>query len=224
MSLFASDSRPVLHSLKRHARVDVSRRYRIFERQAGILMSLPSSHPPHSSHPRRQTPATEASSQSGSTEIQQTPVVLTVNGRAHPLRVEPRRTLLDALREDLHLTGAKSGCNMGQCGACTVLVDGEAVYSCLLLAVECQGRAITTIEGLAHDDTLDPVQQAFIEHDALQCGFCTPGQILALKALLQRNAHPDDEEIERAMSGNICRCGAYPKIMAAARALAGRSS
>lgn len=142
----------------------------------------------------------------------------------YTLTVEPRRTLLDALREDLRLTGAKPGCNMGQCGACTVLLDGEAVYSCLLLAIECQGRAITTIEGLAHGDTLDPVQQAFIDHDALQCGFCTPGQVLALKALLLRNQQPSDEEIERAMSGNLCRCGAYPKIMAAARSLAGRPS
>ena len=164
------------------------------------------------------------SSRSSSTETPQAAIELTVNGRAYPLRVEPRRTLLDALREDLHLTGAKPGCNMGQCGACTVLVDGEAVYSCLLLAVECQGQAITTIEGLTRDDALDPIQQAFIEHDALQCGFCTPGQVLALKALLQRDEHPTDEEIERAMSGNICRCGAYPKILSAARALAGRSS
>lgn len=151
-------------------------------------------------------------------------IELTVNGRMYALTVEPRRTLLDALREDLHLTGAKPGCNMGQCGACTVLMDGEAVYSCLLLAVECQGRAITTIEGLAQDDQLDPVQQAFIEHDALQCGFCTPGQVLALKALLLRNQQPSDEEIERAMSGNLCRCGAYPKILSAARSLAGRAS
>jgi aerobic-type carbon monoxide dehydrogenase small subunit (CoxS/CutS family) len=152
------------------------------------------------------------------------PIELQINGRAYPLVVEPRRTLLDALREDVHLTGAKPGCNMGQCGACTVLLDGEAVYSCLLLAVECQSKVIMTIEGLARDDVLDPVQQAFIEHDALQCGFCTPGQILSLKALLARNAHPSDEEIERAMSGNLCRCGAYPKILAAARALAGRPS
>ena len=142
----------------------------------------------------------------------------------YTLTVEPRRTLLDALREDLRLTGAKPGCNMGQCGACTVLLDDEAVYSCLLLAIECQGRAITTIEGLAHGDALDPVQQAFIDHDALQCGFCTPGQVLALKALLLRNQQPSDEEIEGAMSGNLCRCGAYPKIMAAARSLAGRPS
>lgn len=157
-------------------------------------------------------------------DVPRTDIALNVNGRAYAITVEPRRTLLDALREDLHLTGAKPGCNMGQCGACTVLLDGEAVYSCLLLAVECQGKAITTIEGLARDTELDPVQQAFIAHDALQCGFCTPGQILALKALLSRNQHPSDVEIERAMAGNLCRCGAYPKILAAARALAGRPS
>lgn len=151
-------------------------------------------------------------------------IQLTVNGRTRTLSVEPRRTLLDALREDLHLTGAKPGCNMGQCGACTVLLDGEAVYSCLALAVECQHQAIMTIEGLAHDDQLDPVQQAFIDHDALQCGFCTPGQVLALKSLLLRDPHPDDDAIERAMAGNLCRCGAYPKILAAARSLAGRAS
>ncbi|MGH2514987.1 MAG: (2Fe-2S)-binding protein [Ktedonobacterales bacterium] len=145
---------------------------------------------------------------------------LTVNGTARDLDVEPRRTLLDALREDLHLTGAKPGCNMGNCGACTVIVDGEAVLSCLTLAVACQGRAITTIEGLAQGGALDRVQQAFVQYDALQCGFCTPGQILALKALLDRNPHPSDEEIERGMSGNICRCGAYVKIREAARALA----
>jgi xanthine dehydrogenase YagT iron-sulfur-binding subunit len=145
---------------------------------------------------------------------------LGINQAEYELDVEPRRTLLDALREDLHLTGAKPGCNMGTCGACTVLVDGEALYSCLLLAVECEGLTITTIEGLGRDGTLDPVQQAFVEQDALQCGFCTPGQVLALKALLARNPHPSDEEIDRGMAGNLCRCGAYPKIRAAARALA----
>jgi aerobic-type carbon monoxide dehydrogenase small subunit (CoxS/CutS family) len=170
-------------------------------------MSSPSSH------------ATSVSTSASTTTIQ-----LTVNGRTHTLSVEPRRTLLDALREDLHLTGAKPGCNMGQCGACTVLLDGEAVYSCLTLAVECQHQAITTIEGLARDDQLDPVQQAFIDHDALQCGFCTPGQVLALKSLLLRDPHPDDDAIERAMAGNLCRCGAYPKILAAARSLASRAS
>src|SRR5215831_5436706 len=151
---------------------------------------------------------------------QRTAIILRVNGLERALEVEPRRTLLDALREDLGLRGAKPGCEMGNCGACTVLLDGEAIYSCLTLATECQGRAITTIEGLTQGDALDPIQQAFIAHDALQCGFCTPGQVLALKALLDRNPHPDDEEIDRAMSGNLCRCGAYPKIRAAARALA----
>jgi aerobic-type carbon monoxide dehydrogenase small subunit (CoxS/CutS family) len=154
------------------------------------------------------------------TSSQRTTISLRVNGVERALEVEPRRTLLDALRENLGLTGAKPGCEMGNCGACTVLLDGEAIYSCLALAVECQGRTITTIEGLTQSDALDPIQQAFIAHDALQCGFCTPGQVLAMKALLDRNPHPDDEEIDRAMSGNLCRCGAYPKIRAAARALA----
>ncbi len=157
---------------------------------------------------------------SNTTSSQRTAISLRVNGVERTLEVEARRTLLDALREDLGLTGAKPGCEMGNCGACTVLLDGEAIYSCLALAVECQGRAITTIEGLTQGDALDPIQQAFIAHDALQCGFCTPGQVLAMKALLDRNPHPDDAEIDRAMSGNLCRCGAYPKIRAAARALA----
>lgn len=153
-------------------------------------------------------------------EGHRTRVSLVVNDTAYTLDVESRRTLLDALREDIHLTGAKPGCNMGNCGACTILLDGEAVYGCLVLAIECEGRHITTIEGLASNGELDAVQRAFVEHDALQCGFCTPGQVLALKALLARNPHPSDEEIDRGMSGNICRCGAYPKIRAAARALA----
>ena len=147
-------------------------------------------------------------------------VILTVNGVAHELSLEPRRTLLEALREELRLTGAKPGCNLGQCGACTVLVDGEAVYSCLTLAVECAGRAITTIEGLGEGDELDRVQRALVTHDALQCGFCTPGQVLAMKALFDRTPHPSEDDILRGMSGNLCRCGAYPKILAAARALA----
>ena len=149
---------------------------------------------------------------------------LTVNGGVYDRDVEPRRTLLDTLRDDLGLTGAKLGCDMGQCGACTVLVDGETMYACLLLAVEMEGRDITTIEGIAPNGELDPVQAAFIEHDALQCGFCTPGQVLTMKAMLARNPHPTDEEIDRALSGNLCRCGAYPKLRAAARALASRES
>jgi aerobic-type carbon monoxide dehydrogenase small subunit (CoxS/CutS family) len=151
-------------------------------------------------------------------------VRLTVNDVLYDLDLEPRSTLLDTLRDEIGLTGAKPGCNMGNCGACTVLLEGEAVYSCLVMAVECEGRAITTIEGLARGDALDAVQQAFIQHDALQCGFCTPGQILAMKALLARNPHPSDEELERGMAGNLCRCGAYPKIFAAGHALAARTS
>jgi xanthine dehydrogenase YagT iron-sulfur-binding subunit len=145
---------------------------------------------------------------------------LTVNGATHTLEIEPRRTLLETLREDLHLTGAKPGCDMGTCGACTVLVNGAPIYSCLTLAVTCQGAAITTIEGLGDGETLDPVQQAFVEHDALQCGFCTPGQVLAMKALVAGTPAPlTDDAITHAMAGNLCRCGAYPKILAAGRAL-----
>jgi aerobic-type carbon monoxide dehydrogenase small subunit (CoxS/CutS family) len=149
-------------------------------------------------------------------------VSLNVNGFEHELLVEPRRTLLDALRHDLELTGTKKVCDMGDCGACTVLIDGQAMYACLLLALDCDGRQITTIEGLAHDGQLHPVQQAFIEADAFQCGFCTPGQIMSLAGLLANNATPTDSEIERAVSGNLCRCGAYQHILAAGRLAAGR--
>ena len=149
-------------------------------------------------------------------------VALRVNGSRYELVVEPRRTLLDALRYDLQLTGTKKVCDMGDCGACTVLVDGQAMYSCLMLAVDSDGREITTIEGVANGDELDPVQRAFIEADALQCGFCTPGQIMSLKALLANKPSPSDEEILRAVSGNLCRCGAYKHILAAGRIAAGR--
>lgn len=151
-----------------------------------------------------------------------TRVTLNVNGAEHPLALEPRRTLLDALRHDLHLTGTKKVCDMGDCGACTVLVDGQAMYSCLLLAVDCEGREIITIEGLTHDGDLDPVQQAFIEADAFQCGFCTSGQIMSLTALLSETAAPSDEQILRAVSGNLCRCGAYRNILRAGRIAADR--
>lgn len=157
------------------------------------------------------------------------PVSLTVNGRRRELLVEPRRTLLEALRLDLGLTGAKQVCNMGDCGACTVILDGKPVYSCLTLAVACADRTVETVEGLAKPPApgaaqpeLHPVQEAFIACDAFQCGFCTPGQIMSVKALLDANPNPGPEEIRRAVSGNLCRCGAYPRIFAAAEAAAAR--
>jgi aerobic-type carbon monoxide dehydrogenase small subunit (CoxS/CutS family) len=144
-------------------------------------------------------------------------VTLHVNGAEQTLALEPRRTLLDALRVDLQLTGTKKVCDMGNCGACTVLVDGRAMYACLLLAVDCAGRTITTVEGLSQGGRLDPVQRAFIETDAFQCGFCTPGQIMSVRALLDATPEPSDGQIRRAVSGNLCRCGAYQHIMQAGR-------
>jgi len=142
---------------------------------------------------------------------------MTVNGEHVELAAEPRRTLLDALRLDCGLTGAKKGCDMGNCGACTVLLDGEAVYSCLVLAADCAGRAVTTVEGLAADGKLHRLQEAFIAADAFQCGFCTPGQLMALAALFGRVPQPSDAQIMRALSGNLCRCGAYQHIVRAAQ-------
>lgn len=150
-------------------------------------------------------------------ENRRIPVTLQINDRQCHLLLEPRRTLLDALRFDLGMTGAKKVCDMGNCGACTVIVDGRAMYSCLLLAVDCEQREITTIEGLGERNELDPLQQAFIDRDAFQCGYCTSGQIMSLRALLDGNPNPSDDQIERAVSGNLCRCGAYPNILAAAR-------
>jgi xanthine dehydrogenase YagT iron-sulfur-binding subunit len=145
------------------------------------------------------------------------PVTLRVNGGEEALALEPRRTLLDALRVDLQLTGTKKVCDMGDCGACTVLVDGRAMYACLILAVDCDGREITTIEGLGRGDELDPVQRAFIQADGFQCGFCTPGQVMSVRALLNETPAPSDEQIRRAVSGNLCRCGAYLNILKAGR-------
>jgi xanthine dehydrogenase YagT iron-sulfur-binding subunit len=150
-------------------------------------------------------------------------VALVVNGEKRSLRIEPRVTLLDALREQLGLTGTKKGCDMGQCGACTVLVDGKRVDSCLALAAQVDGRSITTIEGLARGDELHPMQQSFLDHDAFQCGYCTPGQILSAVALLGEGGPLSDDDIRERMSGNVCRCGAYANIVAAVRAVAGRS-
>lgn len=141
------------------------------------------------------------------------PLNLEVNGIAHSLSVEPRVTLLDLLREQLHLTGTKKGCDHGQCGACTVHVDGKRINSCLTLAVMNEGKKITTIEGIADGDKLHPMQDAFIKHDGFQCGYCTPGQIMSGIACINEGHANSREEIQEFMSGNICRCGAYPNIV-----------
>jgi len=145
------------------------------------------------------------------------PVTLLVNGRRHRLLVEPRQTLLDVLRHPLGLTGTKPGCERGECGACTVLLDGLPRYACLTLALEAEGRQVTTIEGLMDGERLGPVQLAFVEEDGFQCGYCTPGQVMAAEGLLRSNPQPSLEEIRHGMSGNLCRCGAYPPILNAVK-------
>ncbi|MEX2261691.1 MAG: (2Fe-2S)-binding protein [Bryobacteraceae bacterium] len=142
-------------------------------------------------------------------------ITLTINGAERQLEIAPWTTLLDALREYVGLTGTKKGCDHGQCGACTVLVDGKSINSCLTLAIMKDGADITTIEGLARGNALHPLQQAFIEHDALQCGYCTPGQICSAVALINEGRAKTENDIRELMSGNICRCGAYPNILAA---------
>jgi xanthine dehydrogenase YagT iron-sulfur-binding subunit len=179
--------------------------------------------------------AAQQAQAAAATTPQMLTLTLKINGTSKSLSLDTRTSLLDALREQLALTGSKKGCDHGQCGACTVLVDGRRVNSCLTLAVTAEGAEITTIEGLAHGDTLHPVQAAFLEHDGFQCGYCTPGQICSAVALLKEHEHntlstvsfetgnitnPEltDNEIRERMSGNICRCGAYPNIVAAVRA------
>ncbi len=155
--------------------------------------------------------------------VGQIDVVLQVNGKRVPLSIEPRTSLLDALREYAGLTGTKKGCDRGSCGACTVHVDGHRVVSCLTLAARTQGKAVTTIEGLASGDELHPMQAAFLHHDAYQCGYCTPGQIMSAVALVQEGHAGTDAEIREYMSGNICRCGAYANIVDAIRDASGRA-
>lgn len=149
-------------------------------------------------------------------------VTLRVNGIAHRLTLDPRTSLLDALRDHLDLVGTKKGCDMGACGACTVHVDGRRVVSCLILAASVDGLAITTIEGLARDGALHPLQAAFLDHDGFQCGYCTPGQIMSAAALIREGRATSPETIREFMSGNICRCGAYPNIVAAIKAASGK--
>jgi aerobic carbon-monoxide dehydrogenase small subunit len=145
-------------------------------------------------------------------------IKLTVNGKYYELQVKPWATLLDVIREDLGLTGTKEGCGEGECGACTVIMDGKAVNSCIMLATEANGKKITTIEGLADGDKLHPIQEAFLEMGGMQCGFCTPGMILSTKILLDANKNPNDEEIRKGLEGNFCRCTGYTKIFESVKA------
>jgi xanthine dehydrogenase YagT iron-sulfur-binding subunit len=209
---------------------DVELSRRTFVKTAGVLGAAAAAGLP-------QLATAQDGQAAAATTPQMLSVTLKVNGKAQSLSLDTRTSLLDALREHLALTGSKKGCDHGQCGACTVLVDGRRINSCLTLAVTADGAEITTIEGLAHGDTLHPVQAAFLEHDGFQCGYCTPGQICSAVALLKEHKHntlstvsfetgntsnPEltDNEIRERMSGNICRCGAYPNIVAAVRAAA----
>lgn len=142
-------------------------------------------------------------------------VTLTVNRKEENLEVDPDERLLDTLREQLRLTGVKEGCSVGECGACTVILDGDAVHSCMVLTAQVDGSEILTVEGLEVDGKLDPLQQSFVDHQAVQCGFCTPGMLMSAKALLNKNPDPDREEIETAIEGNLCRCTGYEQIVAA---------
>lgn len=151
-------------------------------------------------------------------------ISLTIDGVPFELAVEPRRTLLELLREDLNLTGTKKGCGIGDCGSCTVLVDGVATFSCLTLAVQVAGCSIETVEGLAKNGRLNQLQQAFVDYGAIQCGFCTPGMLMVVTELLRRNPHPCEYEIRRAISGNLCRCTGYQKIVEAVQAVCGEKS
>ena len=148
------------------------------------------------------------------------PVSFTVNGEPQEILVQPWHTLLDALRDELRLTGTKEGCGNGNCGACTVLLNGRAIDSCCMLAAEAQGQEVLTVEGLARNGVLDPLQEAFIAHDALQCGFCTPGLLMSARAFLDQNPHPNEQEIRLAIAGNLCRCTGYDKIVRAIQAVA----
>ena len=152
------------------------------------------------------------------------PIVLNINGKQHRASLEPRVTLLDALRDQFELTGAKRVCDRGTCGTCTVLLDGKAVYACSVLAIDAQNRAITTVEGLGEPGNLHPIQQAFVDNDGQQCGFCTPGFVVACKALLDQHPHPTPEQIKQGLGGNFCRCGTYAGIKAAVMQAAGKGA
>ena len=166
-------------------------------------------------------PAIKAQNAETETPVPRTTISVTINNTTHRVEVEDRWTLVELLRDHFGLTGTKIGCDRGECGACTVLLDGKAVYSCSHLAVWADGRGVETIEGLAQSGNLDPLQQAFIEHDAPQCGFCTSGQLMSAKALLNANPHPTADEVRAALAGNICRCSNYNHYVAAVLAASG---
>ena len=149
-------------------------------------------------------------------------IMITINGRKRQFNVEPKELLLNLIRDKMHLTGTKYGCGIGECGACTVLLDGEAVLSCMVLAVDADGRCVETIEGVADGDKLDPVQEAFIEEGAIQCGFCTPGFIMTTRALLRENSNPTEHEIREYLKGNLCRCTGYVNIVKAVQTAANK--
>jgi xanthine dehydrogenase YagT iron-sulfur-binding subunit len=189
---------------------------RSFIKQAGGILGLALA-PPLAAQAERLT--TYSKTIEGVTDL-----TLRINGQARTLRAEPRVTLLDALRERLDLTGTKKGCDHGQCGACTVHLDGQRVNSCLTLAVMAQGKEITTIEGLAKGGELHPMQEAFLKHDGFQCGYCTPGQIMSGVACVKEGHAGTDDQAREWMSGNLCRCGAYPNILAAVREVASQAA
>jgi xanthine dehydrogenase YagT iron-sulfur-binding subunit len=187
-------------------------------------------HPvPHSNHPKRAAARVQDKSANAHVVAPQhlkhdnkVSFTLKVNGESHKLSLDPRTTLLDALREHLHLTGTKKGCDHGQCGACTVHVNGRRVNSCLCLAAACDGDAVTTVEGIGEVEALHPLQAAFVECDGYQCGYCTAGQLMSALALLDEPIGPQDADVREAMSGNLCRCGAYQNIVAAIQSVRGK--
>jgi xanthine dehydrogenase YagT iron-sulfur-binding subunit len=166
----------------------------------------------------------EAHAQDAAPSTPRTSIKLVINGTEHRAEVEDRWTLVEVLRDHLGLTGTKIGCDRGECGACTVLLDGKPVYSCSQLAVWANGRTVQTVEGLSHNENLHPLQEAFIEHDGPQCGYCTSGQLMSAKALLDHNPHPTADEVRAAMTGNICRCSNYNRYVESVLAAAGRSA